>query len=163
MLYYSSCWNVIVIVYLLKFSYSEQIGTGVSKWSEGPHIRQVRRVVWFVFGKNFCEMVHEKGHLRARWFVALQILQATGVGQLLAKWLVFSQLNHYRMTSVGKVWGWVTKAACFRLSNIVELNKVLAESRVAGNRLFHSDLIMVAAILNIFQSRITKKSFTIIC
>ena len=57
----------------------------------------------------------------------------------------------------------MTKAACFRLSNIVELNKVLAEWRVAGNRLFHSDLIMVAVVLNIFPSRVTKKSFTIIC
>ena len=50
----------------------------------------------------------------------------------------------------------MTKAARFRLSNIMELNKVLAEARVAGNRLFHSDLTVAAAVLNIFPSRVTK-------
>ena len=55
----------------------------------------------------------------------------------------------------------MTKTARFRLSNIMELNKVLAEARVAGNRLFHLDSIMAAAVLNIFPSRVTKKSFTI--
>ena len=59
---------------------------------------------------------------------------------------------HDCVTSVGKV----TKAAHFRLSNITELNKVLAETRVAGNRLFHSDSILMAVILSFSHLRSQK-------
>ena len=73
------------------------------------------------------------------------------------------------MTGVGKMRSRMTKAARFRLSNITKLNKFFSKAHIAGDGFFHPNTIVTAPILNIFPSRVAKKTtsvgdnFTVIC